>query len=116
MRQTKKELALIVAASDLLQSVRNLPWGASDTAIAECKKLAEELRETMIQWQGNCSFQMAMRGSCGNVTSDERSFCDEHADAKCKACGTQAIRECDMPLSYGVCGEPLCEKCRCTKP
>ena len=114
---TDKEQIVILAANNLIQSVSSdLPWGATDKAIANCKKLAGALREALIQWQGNCSFQMAMRGSCGEVTADGKPFCAEHTDAKCKACGTQAIRECDMPLSYGVCGEPLCEKCRCTKP
>lgn len=39
--------------------------------------------------------------------------CKEHNEMKCKVCGKQAIRKCNVTLRPFVCGIALCKKCEC---
>ncbi len=57
-----------------------------------------------------CEWTEPWAGSCSREC--EGHFCDEHSKHKCRVCGKQAVGRCPSASSL-VCGEPLCEKCRC---
>lgn len=60
-----------------------------------------------------CKYRVAWKGACGKPVVST-NYCEDHQFKICCACGKPATRECDETFMF-VCGEPLSDKCKCTR-
>lgn len=61
---------------------------------------------------GACRFQTRDDEPCKGPTVEGTRFCGKHVDEWCVECARHATHYCEGRVDDGVCGMPLCERCR----
>lgn len=76
-----------------------------DEEFLEFQRLAKKFGKA---GTGQCPFNEAWVGKCGNTPEVGELFCERHKDMKCYKCGAQATSNCAHAGQF-VCGVPQCD-------
>jgi len=59
-----------------------------------------------------CTRKLGWEGGCRKEAVEGDTMCEEHKDEKCSKCSKRAVNNCGY-CGFLVCGQPLCEDCKC---